>query len=131
MPTHPPTHTPAKPALFFDGHCHICTRSARVFRAIDWLDNIDIKDAATTPPEELPAVPPGTPDGIPLRTPDGRTLVGLPALRHALLRTPLGFLPALALHLPLVSHTATLAYNAFAKRRPRNACTVTDPQPPR
>jgi hypothetical protein len=60
---------------------------------------------------------------MPMRTRRGRTLLGFPAVRRALRQTPLGFVPALILHIPGIAHAANAAYNAFAANRPRTCNT--------
>jgi len=63
--------------------------------------------------------------GIPMRTRGGKPMVGFPAVRRALLQTPLGFLPALLLYVPGISHLARAQYDRIARNRARSgACSV-------
>jgi predicted DCC family thiol-disulfide oxidoreductase YuxK len=112
---------PSKDTLYYDGHCGLCRRSARILRALDWLGTLHAVDMLQVPPEELPVDPATALQGIPMRTKDGRTLVGFPAVRRALLRTPLGCLPALVLYLPGISHIAAAVYRYIAHHRSRDA----------
>ncbi len=116
--------------LFYDGQCGMCRRSVRLFRALDWLRRLDYADSTTTPEHLLPVRMEAAMEGIPMRTRDGRVLVGFPAVRRALSRTPLGLLPALLMHLPGISHAGTAGYNAIARRRRRTlACGPRSPEP--
>lgn len=112
--------------LFFDGECGMCTRSVRWLRRLDWLGRLDYADSTRTPVDQLPVRPDVAMTGIPIRTRTGRVLVGYPALRRALLQTPLGCVPALLGYVPGISHLGTIAYNAIAARRRRSprACAV-------
>ena len=114
--------------IFYDGLCNVCTRSVRLLTTLDWLNNLQTRDLTTTPPHQLPCDPADALRGMPMRTANGTVLIGFPAVRRALRRTPLGFLPALTLHIPLLSHAARAAYDAFAKRRPR-ACATSPTKP--
>ncbi|MEC9374296.1 MAG: hypothetical protein VYC34_10650, partial [Planctomycetota bacterium] len=51
----------------------------------------------------------------------GRVLVGYPAVRRALLQTPLGAIPALVMYLPGISHAGRWVYGKIAANRARNA----------
>jgi len=124
---HQPNPT-TKDTIYYDGLCHICSRSVRLLNALDWLNKLTPRDLTKVPPAQLPCDPATALQGMPLKTPDGTVLIGFPAVRRALRRTPLGFLPALTLHIPLLSHAARAAYDAFAKRRPR-ACATTPAEP--
>ncbi len=97
----------------------MCRRSVRVLRALDWRDRLRFVDSTGVPDEELPVSRDTAMTGIPLLTPDGRTLVGFPAVRRALRRTPLGVLPALLLTLPGIAHAADAAYRWIAAHRAR------------
>lgn len=110
--------------LYYDGMCGLCQRSARVLRALDWMNRLDFEDMTRTPPERLPVPLDAAMRGIPMRTRDGRTLVGFEAVRRALLQTPLGAAPALALWLPGVSHAGRAVYGRIAAGRSRSACTA-------
>jgi predicted DCC family thiol-disulfide oxidoreductase YuxK len=112
---------------FFDGACGMCRRTVRILRRFDWLSRLEFADLTTTPPDQLPVDPLLAMRGMPMRTRDGRTLVGFPAVRRALLQTPVGFLPALLLYLPGVSHLGRRVYNSIAASRARDVCDVTKP----
>lgn len=96
-----------------------------MLRALDWLGTLDAVDMTTVPADELPVDPATAVLGIPMRTADGRTLVGFPAVRRALVRTPLGCLPALLLYVPGVSHAGGAVYRYIARNRARDgACAL-------
>lgn len=63
--------------------------------------------------------------GLPMRSRNGKVLVGYPAVRRALLQTPLGFLPALAMYLPGIDHAGRRVYRHIADNRSRDVCSVT------
>ena len=116
---------PSRDTLYFDGACGLCVRSTRVLRALDWLGRLEFRDQNTIPDGALPVARDAAMQGIPMRTRDGRTLVGYPATRRALLQTPLGCLSALVMYLPGVSHIGRSVYGRVAANRGRNAtCTV-------
>jgi predicted DCC family thiol-disulfide oxidoreductase YuxK len=110
--------------LYYDGLCGLCQRSTRILRAIDWLGRLRFEDMTKVPEDELPVSMDAALKGIPMRTRDGRTLVGFPALRRAMLRTPLGCLPALLLYLPGISHFGRFIYARVAASRSRAACAT-------
>lgn len=110
--------------LYYDGLCGLCRRSIRVLTALDWLGAFEAVDQAPLADAELPVPRELALAGIPMRTHDGRVLVGLPAVRRALRRTPLGFVPALLMHLPGVAHLATWVYDTIAANRSTQACRM-------
>lgn len=110
--------------LYYDGACGMCRRSTRILRRLDWLDRLAFEDMTRTPPHELPVPPDAALRGIPMRTRDGRTMIGYPALRRALLQTPPGCVPALLMYLPGVSHLGRAAYARVAASRSRDACAL-------
>lgn len=107
--------------VYYDGLCGLCRRSSRVLAALDWLGRLRFEDMTSVPEGDLPVPMDAALRGLPMRTRDGRTLVGYPAVRRALRQTPLGFLPALAMHLPGISHAGRAAYARVAANR-RRAC---------
>lgn len=106
---------------FYDGACGLCRRSTRLLRALDWCDHLRFEDMLTA--DDLPVDLDVAMRGMPMRTREGRVLVGFAAVRRALRQTPLGVVPALALHLPVVSHLGDRVYRWVAARRGR-ACDV-------
>jgi predicted DCC family thiol-disulfide oxidoreductase YuxK len=120
---------PDRDTLYYDGLCGLCRRSTRILRAIDWLGRLRFEDMTKVPEEELPVPIDAALQGIPMRTRDGRTLVGFPALRRALLQTPLGCLPALLLYLPGISTLGRSVYAKVAAGRRRSACATGGPNP--
>ena len=121
---------PVRDTLFYDGQCGMCRRSVRILRRLDWFGRLAYRDSTRTPEHELPVSRDASLVGIPMRTKEGGVLIGFPALRRALRRTPLGFLPALALYVPLVSHAGRAVYGYVAARRAREGvCEL--PSPPR
>lgn len=99
----------------------MCRRTTRILRALDWLGRLEFRDLTAAP--DLPVDIPTALAGMPMRTRDGRVLVGFPAVRRALRQTPLGFLPALALHVPGLSHAGERVYGRVAANR-RRECSV-------
>jgi hypothetical protein len=95
----------------------------RVIHALDWLGRIDVQDLTKVPPQDLPVSLDAAMRGIPMRTRSGGVLIGYPAMRRALVQTPLGFLPALLMYLPGVSHVGTMVYDWIARHR-RRACEL-------
>jgi len=116
--------TGSKVVGYFDGRCGFCRRSARVLRRLDWLNRLEFVDLTSIPPAELPVPIEAALKGMPLRTRAGRILLGFPAIRHALLQTPLGFLPALLMWVPGLSQVAAMVYEWIAANRMRDTCAV-------
>ena len=73
--------------------------------------------------KDLPVPMEAALQGMPMRTRDGRVLVGFPAVRRALRRTPLGCLPALVMYVPGVSDLGRAVYGVVARNRARE-CAV-------
>jgi hypothetical protein len=67
--------------------------------------------------------------GMPMRTWDGRVLIGFPAVRRALRRTPLGCLPASLLYLPGLAQVGKWAYGIIARNRGRQCVVEPLPRP--
>lgn len=63
-----------------------------------------------------------------MKTTAGKALVGFPAVRRALIQTPLGALAAWALYLPGVSHIAIRVYGHIAANRRRDVQCSIEPQ---
>lgn len=117
--------TPAKDTLYYDGACGLCIRSTRWLRRFDWLGRLAFRDMTASSDDDLPVSFETAMQGLPMRTRDGRVLVGYPAVRRALLQTPPGFLPALVMYLPGVSHIGRRIYRRIASGRNRSvACKV-------
>lgn len=115
--------------LYFDGQCGMCRRSVRILLALDWLGRLEAQDLTAVPESELPVPIDAAMRGIPMRTRTGGTLVGFPAIRRALVQTPLGALPGLVLYLPGISRLGRVAYDAIARRRRRCAVCEVSPSP--
>lgn len=121
----------ARDTLYFDGACGLCVRSTRVLRALDWFGRLEFQDQNALSDEALPVARDAALRGIPMRTRDGRTLVGYPAMRRALLQTVLGCVPALVMYVPGVSHVGQRVYARVAASRARGvSCGVGTPRPP-
>ena len=120
---------PSRPrdTLYYDGACGMCRRSSRVLGRLDWLGRLRFEDMTAVAPDSLPVSYADAMRGIPMRTRDGRTLVGYPALRRALLQTPLGCPPAILMYLPGLSHAGRAVYARIAARRSRAACSIHSP----
>jgi predicted DCC family thiol-disulfide oxidoreductase YuxK len=110
--------------IFYDGACGLCRRSTRWLDRLDWLGRLELRDMTQVDASELPVSQDEAMRGMPMRTRGGRTLVGFPAVRRALAQTVVGFLPALVLYIPGVSHAGAAAYNAIASNRHRETCDV-------
>lgn len=99
--------------------------------ALDWLGTLDFVDQTEIPDAALPVPREAALSGLPMRTSGGRILVGFPAVRRALARTPLGALPALLLYLPGVNRLGARAYAWVAANRRRDAvCRAETGGPP-
>lgn len=92
-------------------------------RRLDWLRRLELCDLHQAG-ADLPVSLDLADTGMPMRTGSGRVLLGFPAVRRAVLQTPLGCLPALVLYVPGISHLAGLGYEWVAKHRPRNQCNL-------
>lgn len=127
MPTRAdPTHD----TLFYDGNCELCRGSVRLLRRIDWLGRLRYEDFTALPDGALPVDRETALGGIPMRTRDGRTLVGFPAARRALLQTPPGFLPALLMYVPGLSHLGGMVYHHVStNRRRQHTCPICQGEP--
>lgn len=127
---------------FYDGACGLCRRSVRILKTLDWFGSLAFQDLTRAQqgdgPEDLPVPLETALRGMPMRCGDGvrilgfrlarhtrgRVLVGFPAVRRALLQTPIGSLPAALLYLPVVSWVGFQVYALIAANRGRNACGV-------
>lgn len=119
----------ATDTCYYDGLCGFCTRSVRILRALDWLGRLEFKDMTRVPPQELPVPMERAMEGMPMRTRNGRVHVGFPAVRRALVQTPLGLIPAALLYIPLISTLGRLVYNIIARNRVRQ-CVLPDQESP-
>jgi predicted DCC family thiol-disulfide oxidoreductase YuxK len=110
---------------YFDGECGLCRRSVRCLRRLDWLGRLDFQDMTRVPERELPVRFDDALRGMPMRTRDGRILIGYPAIRRALMQTPLGILFAWAMYVPGIEHIGRRIYRHVAENRRRDAaCAV-------
>lgn len=119
-----PVRDRARDTLYYDGACGMCRRSTRALRRLDWLGRLAFEDMTRTPPADLPVSPDDAMRGLPMRTRTGGVLIGYPSMRRALLQTPLGFLPALLMYVPGISHAGEGVYRRVAASRARDACTL-------
>lgn len=76
-------------------------------------------------PEELPVDSQVAMSGMPMKTRDGVVMVGFPAVRRALMQTPLGALVAWALYVPVVRTIGRKVYGRVAVNRRRDAACPT------
>lgn len=88
---------------------------------MDWLGNLEFSDL--TRAADLPVGIEDALRGMPMRTAQGRVLIGFPAVRRALRRTPVGFLPAVVLYVPGTACVGERVYAEVARRRSRS-CRV-------
>jgi predicted DCC family thiol-disulfide oxidoreductase YuxK len=114
----------ARDTCYFDGRCGLCRRSVAWLRRLDWLGRLAFIDIFRAAPGELPVGLDLAMTGMPMRTGDGRVLLGFPAVRRALARTPLGAVVAWALYLPGVSALGGRVYRSIALNRRRDACAI-------
>lgn len=112
--------------LYYDGQCGMCRRSVATLRRLDWFGRLAYQDSTALSDDELPVSRESSLTGMPMRTKEGDVLVGFPAVRRAMRRTPLGFLPALVLYVPVISHIGRRVYGAIARHRRRDgvSCDV-------
>ncbi|MHC4976851.1 MAG: thiol-disulfide oxidoreductase DCC family protein [Planctomycetota bacterium] len=115
---------PPPDTIYYDGKCGYCRASSRRIKRLDWLGSIERVDFTELDEADLPAPMEECLRAMVMRTHDGRVLAGMPAVRRALRRTPVGLLPALVLHVPGVSHAAGWAYGIIARSRKRDVCEV-------
>ena len=115
------------PIVVYDDACGFCTRSVRALTGLDWLGRLD-RLGYSVAVERFPEVSRGLLDeGLRVRFADGSVTVGIDAVRSALVRTPLGVLPAALLYLPPVRAVGARVYRFVAARRRRDlACPVPD-----
>ncbi len=112
--------------LYYDGYCGLCRGGMRTLKELDWLGRLSYQDLNTTPESELPVPMDEALRGIPMRTRDGRVLVGFPAMRRAMMQTPLLVGVAWLLYLPGISAVGDHVYRLVASRR-RRACALPPP----
>ena len=106
--------------IIFDDSCRMCTRSARLVRAFDWLRRFrstGFYEARNTYPELVNA---DIDDGVRVRFRDGTYTVGVDAVRSIAMRTPLGALVGWLLYIPALRAIADRAYRSVAARRHRS-----------
>lgn len=111
----------ARDTCYFDGRCGLCRRTARILGALDWLGTLEFVDQSALSDAELPVSRDLALSGMPMRTAAGRVLVGFPAVRRALARTPLGLAPAALLYVPGLNRVGARAYAWIAQNRGRDA----------
>lgn len=109
----------APDTCYFDARCGLCRRSHRLLVALDWFGRLRFRDANCA--EDLPVAGEVALRGMTLRTARGRVLIGFPAIRRALSRTPLGLPLALALSVPGLSGVGRRLYERIAERRGRDS----------
>lgn len=111
----------ARDTCYYDGRCGLCRRSRRILSALDWLGRLEFVDQSRLRDSELPVSRERALAGMPMRTASGRVLVGFPAVRRALARTPVGVVPGLLLYVPGLNRLGARAYAWVALHRGRDA----------
>jgi predicted DCC family thiol-disulfide oxidoreductase YuxK len=114
---------------YYDGDCGMCRGTVRRLRRLDWLGHLRFIDMLSVPESQLPVKLAQAMQGMPMRTADGRVLVGFPAVRRALSRTPLGAPLAWILYLPGLRSLGAPVYNFIARNRRRDSACSIRPQP--
>lgn len=117
---------PTRDTIYYDGACGLCRSTARWLNRLDWLDRLEAVDMTSVPEANLPVPLDAAMRGLPMRTRDGRTLIGYPAVRRALLHTPVGALVAWAMYLPGISWVGVRVYAIIAAHRRRGAACAVD-----
>lgn len=109
---------------YYDGRCGMCRRTTRVLGRLDWLGALRFVDMGTVPDSELPVDRAAAMRGMPMRTGAGKVLIGFKAVRRALLRTPVGVVPALVMYVPGMAQAGAAVYGRIAAGRGRDACSA-------
>jgi predicted DCC family thiol-disulfide oxidoreductase YuxK len=108
---------------YYDGQCGLCRWTVDWLRRLDWLGRLEFEDMTRT--EDLPVRLEDAMRGLPMQTRDGRVLIGYPAIRRALVQTPLGILVAWAMYLPGIDQIGRWVYRRIADHRGRDvACAA-------
>ncbi len=113
-----------RPVVIFDDACRVCTRSARLVRACDWLHRLDQMPRSDAVDRFADVDFDGV-DGLRVRHASGHVTVGIDAVRSIMLRTPLGLVPGLLLFVPGVHWLGARFYGWFSRNRYRFGGTVT------
>jgi len=113
--------------LYYDGQCDWCRAGAKRLKRLDWLNQLTMVDYQSVPESESPVEYDVFDQGMPVRTNRGDILVGFPGVRHAFLRTPIGWLVGWTLYVPGISHLGRRIYDRIARRRPRGQACAIDP----
>ncbi len=106
--------------MYYDGQCGVCRGGVRRLLRLDWLGALEAIDFNSLSAERRPVDDTTFARGMPLHTRRGRLLVGFPAVRHALIHTPVGWLVGWLLYVPGLSQLGHWGYDAFARRRRRD-----------
>ncbi len=117
------TASDQRDTLYYDGACGLCQRSVRWFKRLDWFGRLAYEDMHRVDLGALGLTLEMADAGIPMRTRRGAVLVGYPAVRRALRQTVLGFVPALLMYVPGISHAGRGVYAHIARNR-NTACKV-------
>jgi predicted DCC family thiol-disulfide oxidoreductase YuxK len=107
-----------KDRLYFDGACGMCRAGCLVLASLDWFNALEFADLSTHPGLGVSAEDLAR-KGVPMRTRDGEVIIGLPAIRRALLRTPLCWPTGILLHVPGIAWVARKLYLMAVRKRAR------------
>ena len=117
-------HEHTHDTCYFDGKCGMCRRSTTFLRRLDWFGNLRFVDFMSLPTHACPFALDDAMRGMPMRTRAGNVLFGFPAVRRALVRTPVGAVPAVLLYIPGVAWVGKKIYETIARNRRRDVCMV-------
>jgi predicted DCC family thiol-disulfide oxidoreductase YuxK len=114
---------------YFDGKCGLCTVAARILRRLDWLGRLEFVDQSSLDDAALPIDRAVAMQGMPLITPDNQVLIGFPAVRRALRRTPLGAPLGWLLSVPGFDRVGRRIYRQIAVNRYQISACTSSPSP--
>ncbi len=103
--------------LYYDGECSWCRTSARRLKRWDWCNRLQMIDYSTLEADARPVDSTVFQSGIPVQTYLGTILIGFPGMRHAIMRTPIGWACGWVLYVPGIANLGQRIYANLARRR--------------